>query len=277
MRRAVLLAMLVLPAGAVASAATIEGRVSDDEGRPVSRVQVTLSSLDVMGRSRFAAVAHTDKQGQFRFDDVSPGRYVMVAEKKRWMPAEQSVVLLRDDQRANVSISLSLTLGSRVAGTLQLGGLLYVFAFGMLTFYFNFSFLPEPSKTVTAVGWAALAATVVIALVKLDVLLAAAFALCGASGGGALNFWGNRRAAARRTRVESEQQSEHEERRQRAASLQDLLGQRGMAQSNLNPYGDAQFDGRTVEVKSSNGFIARSTPVVVQRIEGRTVVVEPVE
>jgi membrane protein implicated in regulation of membrane protease activity len=275
MHRVLLVPLFALLAAGAASAATIEGRVADEKGRPVNRVRIQLRSLAPAGSARFVAATQTDKEGKFRFDRVKPGWYEFVAEKRGWTTGEQSVILDHDDQHAQVEIPIGLTVASLVAGAVQMGGLLYVFAFGLLTFYFNFTFLPQPSKTVTGLGWTVLAATVVIALIKLDVLLAAAFALCGTSGAAVLSSWGNRRAAARRAVAQIEEREQQQLQRERDVSLQGLLGQRGVAHSNLNPYGDAHFDGRSVEVKSSNGFIARATPVVVQRIEGRTVIVEP--
>lgn len=53
-------------------------------------------------------------------------------------------------------------------------------------------------------------------------------------------------------------------------------GEEGITLSRLAPIGKARFGKITVEAKSTNEFIDENTPVVITRIDGYNVIVEPV-
>ena len=56
--------------------------------------------------------------------------------------------------------------------------------------------------------------------------------------------------------------------------LQGLLGQVGLTQSTLRPFGVAEFDGKMVDVCSQGDFIERGEKVQVIQITGKTVTVK---
>lgn len=56
--------------------------------------------------------------------------------------------------------------------------------------------------------------------------------------------------------------------------LQGLLGQVGITQSTLRPFGVAEFDGKMVDVCSQGDFIERGEKVQVVQIAGKTVTVK---
>lgn len=56
--------------------------------------------------------------------------------------------------------------------------------------------------------------------------------------------------------------------------LQGLLGQVGVTQSTLRPFGVAEFDGRMVDVCSQGDFIDRGEKVQVVQITGKVVTVK---
>lgn len=56
--------------------------------------------------------------------------------------------------------------------------------------------------------------------------------------------------------------------------LQGLLGQVGITQSTLRPFGVAEFDGKMVDVCSQGDFIDRGEKVQVVQIAGKTVTVK---
>ena len=53
-------------------------------------------------------------------------------------------------------------------------------------------------------------------------------------------------------------------------------GDKGITISRLAPIGKARFDNTTVEAKAQEDFIDERTPVVIVRIEGYNVIVEPI-
>jgi membrane-bound ClpP family serine protease len=53
-------------------------------------------------------------------------------------------------------------------------------------------------------------------------------------------------------------------------------GDKGIALSRLAPIGKARFGNTTVEAKTQGDFIDEQTPVVIVRIEGYNVVVDPI-
>ena len=58
------------------------------------------------------------------------------------------------------------------------------------------------------------------------------------------------------------------------STLQGLLGKVGMTQTDLRPFGVAEFDGQMVDVCSTGDFIDRGTEVQVIQITGKTVTVK---
>lgn len=55
---------------------------------------------------------------------------------------------------------------------------------------------------------------------------------------------------------------------------EDLLGQRGVALTQLRPAGRARFGERVVDVVSAGGFVSRGEPVEVLQVAGNRVVVQ---
>ena len=58
------------------------------------------------------------------------------------------------------------------------------------------------------------------------------------------------------------------------STLQGLLGKVGLTQTDLRPFGVAEFDGQMVDVCSTGEFIDRGTEVQVVQITGKTVTVK---
>lgn len=58
------------------------------------------------------------------------------------------------------------------------------------------------------------------------------------------------------------------------SALQGLLGKVGLTQTDLKPFGVAEFDGHFVDVCSTGEFIDRNTEVQVVQITGKTVTVK---
>ncbi|NLM15131.1 MAG: hypothetical protein GX218_04665 [Clostridiaceae bacterium] len=61
------------------------------------------------------------------------------------------------------------------------------------------------------------------------------------------------------------------------ADLSDLLGNVGVALTVLRPAGTGEFTDRRLDVVAEGMYIDKGTPIKIVRIEGRRIVVEPVE
>jgi membrane-bound serine protease (ClpP class) len=59
--------------------------------------------------------------------------------------------------------------------------------------------------------------------------------------------------------------------------FRDLLGQSGFATSLLRPAGVATIDGRRVDVLTEGEFVSAGSPVIVTRVEGARIFVDPVD
>lgn len=70
-------------APASVAADTLRGRVVDESGRGLARVEVTISEL---GRRRA-----TGEDGRFRFADLPPGRYTVIVRRPGWAPEVRRV------------------------------------------------------------------------------------------------------------------------------------------------------------------------------------------
>ena len=87
-------AIISLPRGAV-----IAGRVTDENGDPLARVQVyTLMYLPGSSRGqRFGSGAQTDDLGQYRIFGLQPGEYVVAAEARNDTYVQPNAVPLREE------------------------------------------------------------------------------------------------------------------------------------------------------------------------------------
>lgn len=56
-----------------------------------------------------------------------------------------------------------------------------------------------------------------------------------------------------------------------------FVGKTGVARTPLRPVGNADFDGVQLDVVSRGEYIERGTPVVVVEVEGRRIVVKPIQ
>jgi hypothetical protein len=100
---ALFLVLLVATSAAAQVGGHIEGRVVDMTGAPVAGARV---EVNVNGRNRSVG---TDSVGQFRFDDVPPGSYSVVATHVALAPSTADVTV------AEAATSVELKLGNVVA------------------------------------------------------------------------------------------------------------------------------------------------------------------
>ena len=61
-----------------------------------------------------------------------------------------------------------------------------------------------------------------------------------------------------------------------ADGLEELMGKRGVAKTNLRPSGIAAIDGKRIDVVSQGGFVEPNSPIEVIRVEGRRIVVRKI-
>lgn len=81
-----------------ASATTIEGRITDNEGRPLPNATVSVEG-SVRGST-------SDSTGRYRIDDLPPGRYVLSARMIGYRTVRIPVTLRTDEFSRRVDISL---------------------------------------------------------------------------------------------------------------------------------------------------------------------------
>lgn len=60
-------------------------------------------------------------------------------------------------------------------------------------------------------------------------------------------------------------------------NLQQFVGQEGFALSMLRPSGVGEFAGKRIDVVTEGSFLAAGTPLLIQRVEGRRVIVCPID
>jgi Carboxypeptidase regulatory-like domain len=103
--------------------ATIAGRViTADGGSPVRKAHVSLSQY--RRASAIELVATTDENGRFRFADVEPGTYTLLAEKSGYLPGangqqdygDQESILKIDAGQEVSDISLRVFPASAIEG-----------------------------------------------------------------------------------------------------------------------------------------------------------------
>lgn len=64
------------------------------------------------------------------------------------------------------------------------------------------------------------------------------------------------------------------EHRRREALSMPVVGDRGVAVTRLALVGEAEFDGRQIEVRSADGFLDEKTPVVVHKVDDGVILVK---
>jgi hypothetical protein len=265
---------LLAPSGL--HAATILGSVKDHEGEPIRRVHVTLEPQGAAAQAARPPWATTDENGEFRFERVPPGSYLVRAEKKRWASAEKRVFVSDEqaDGQLEVRIAMDLTPFQQVLAQVQRGILVYVAIFGLLVLAFNMWVVPEPSKEISAFGWVFIVLSVVVALVKRMWFQAALLALLGTVLGRLIQKVGGKAAARRVRQIEEERRKRAEEQKQHVDKLAALVGKEGITLTDLKACGSASIEGEIVEVRAMAGFLPKRSRIVVTRLEGRMPIVE---
>jgi hypothetical protein len=94
--------LLVADIGSSQTTGSIEGRVLDAEGRPLSGVAVTARSSNLQG----VRSTSTDGDGRFILPGLPPGDYVVRAELDRSHPAEQSGLKVAIDHGLTVELRM---------------------------------------------------------------------------------------------------------------------------------------------------------------------------
>lgn len=250
------------------NAATIRGRTTTEAGRPIRRVSVMIEARGLSTK--------TNENGEFRFDGVSPGIFRIRAEKPGWVDAKQLMAVgpQQSEEEFDVTISMELTLLSQILARVQIGSITYVFLFGLLILAFNFLMAPEPTGGVTLAGWSVILASVILAGFKLEPIAAAFLLLCGAVGGGLIQFFGNKAATKRLNREAEEDEQLAAARKRDQEKLASLVGIKGFALTDLKTCGSARIGETVMDVRAVRGFIPRETPVVVSLVDGTIPVVE---
>src|SRR5689334_20827835 len=114
----ILFSVFAYPFGAIASALptgtqAITGKITDALGRPLADVNVELRS----SLTRLIARATSDAQGKFRFRNITPGNYMLLARKRGFrlatlIVAEGAVgpitLAMESEQPLNVTITATL-------------------------------------------------------------------------------------------------------------------------------------------------------------------------
>ena len=59
--------------------------------------------------------------------------------------------------------------------------------------------------------------------------------------------------------------------------LQQLVGQQGVAISMLRPSGVGEFAGKRIDVVTEGAFLPAGTPLLIDRVQGRQVIVRPID
>ena len=96
--------------------------------------------------------------------------------------------------------------------------------------------------------------------------------LCGA---GFFIFRSFRRGAISRSPIVLKESIDRESTELSNEEMQSLAGREGVALTALRPSGNAEIDGRRVDVVSEGAFVAKGAKIVVMRVEGLRVLVKP--
>ncbi|MHC4402404.1 MAG: carboxypeptidase-like regulatory domain-containing protein [Planctomycetota bacterium] len=254
-----------------ASAATIRGRVTNDDRQPIRRVAVTLESS-----ASGTDTVTTNEKGRFRFENVEPGSYHLRVEKPRLVSEKLRVYVSEEnaDAEQEVNVVMRLTVLWQLLAHFQVGLLIYAGLFGLLVIGFNLWVVPEPSREVTVVGWGFIFGSVLVACVKALWVQATLLALFGLVLGGLIQRFGGRAAARRVREIERERDQHEAEQTQHKEKLAALRGKEGITLTDLKACGSASIDGEILDVRAADGFISKGSPIVVTRLEGRMPVVE---
>ena len=131
-----------LTGSVLADAATLRGRLVSSEGYSIRRAQVPLTAIEETPPGHY--MTHTDNKGQFTWDDVPVGAYLLTAEKSRWQPVRMTVNVAARNvfEPQSVTVQMELTPLAFMLTRLQMGSVIYVWLFGLLVLLFNFYLVP---------------------------------------------------------------------------------------------------------------------------------------
>ncbi|MFP2927006.1 carboxypeptidase regulatory-like domain-containing protein [Pyxidicoccus sp. 3LG] len=98
----------------LARASSVEGRVTDSEGRPLKDLELSLMRPEPGGASNESELQEktwTDEDGRFMLDASAPGSYVIEVRDERFLPEDIPV------QAPSEDVHLPLRSGASIAGT----------------------------------------------------------------------------------------------------------------------------------------------------------------
>ena len=257
----------------------IEGRITTKGKDPIAAAEVQVRLVTPRGEDSDVRIAKTGPDGEFAFEGLRPGLYVITASKDGWVPSRDRVTISNQPGRREVGadLTMELTTWRKFTGALQAGALAYVFGLGLLVLIGNFFVAPKPSKALTGAGWAILAVAVVVAFLRWAPSHATSISVVAAGAGWLIQRRGGRAARVREASEQEEARHAEELKRHDRERIQALVDQEGTTISDLKPYGEASIAGQTIEVKSTRGLIPRNVHVVVRGIVDGKPMVEPVE
>jgi membrane protein implicated in regulation of membrane protease activity len=258
-----------------AEAGAVVGTVKTWDDREMLHVNLRLESTPY-NSPRMARLLRSDEQGQFRFDDVPPGIYVLRASKTRWVDVQENVLIPEKDADRIVQVALKMELTPLWWGLAQLqrGALFYAVLIGLAVLLVNYWVAQLPSREIAACGWGVIGLCVAIALVKSLWVEAGILGTVGLSFGMLLTRLGGRAARERVAADEQEVQRQQAKQQEERDNLLAMIGCSGTTLSDLRACGTAEFDGKVFEVRAFDGFVSKGSPVRVRSVDGRTLVVE---
>lgn len=130
-----------------------------------------------------------------------------------------------------------------------------------------------PVRSITVTAWALIVVSCVLLAVFVDPDKGLWVAIVGAGVGLLVQCRGWRVARARRGEQETRRRESECAKAEQDEALNGLVGERGVATSDIKPHGRADVAGRAVDVKSAT-FIPADAPVVVTGIDDGMPVVE---
>ncbi|MEK7484120.1 MAG: carboxypeptidase regulatory-like domain-containing protein, partial [Planctomycetota bacterium] len=256
---------------------TVSGKVETDQKSPVTRVDIRLESIRNNRPSLPVFNTQTDTTGNFIIENIPTGNYQMTVSKKGWITWRNSLTLKIEEGKSELlemTIELQLTRLYQVLTFIQLGSVIYITFFGLLILTLNFLSTGKPGKELTLVGWLFIGLSIGVAFVKWKLLQAAQLAFFGVLIGGLIQKSGKKQANLKWQQEKEVQEKRELVQKQEQEEIQKLIGQEGVAFSELKPYGNISIQDKILEAKTRQGLLSKGSRVVVKSVEGRTLVVE---
>ncbi len=245
----------------------IEGYVLDMKNEPMAKVKVYLDRSNIS--------VETDKKGYFVFEQVPPGKHIIIYESTGWTFPESLVLVKFSSEGKPLQVNGDLKWWAYISVYNIYMVIILLTVVGCFLILVEYYVMPVPTKVLGPMGIIAGVASITIAVTKTaEAYLSVSFVLITVMSLTLCLKMGQ--THSKKTQIEEHEKKKEIESKEaeKKDQFKDLIGKEGVAITDFNLVGKAEIDKKIYEGKSRTEFIKKGQKICILEISGNMLVVE---